>query len=95
MRFVELSTRTNDECDQIFPRSGYDFANLTKLCTQYNREGDQMRSGDSGGPLVINGKLVGVNSLGHTTLQIFTRVSYFTSWIDQTMENELKMYLGH
>ncbi|KAK4472080.1 hypothetical protein MN116_005451 [Schistosoma mekongi] len=97
---VELPVLQPETCISMYSA----YINLTdehEFCAGYHNFGKGVCPGDSGGPLVCedsNGdyKLAGIVSATHSKLPadypaIFTRVSYFTKWINDVIkENEYK-----
>lgn len=94
LQWTQLNTIDNFECYQFF---GPLVARLSVICAR----GDERRSacnGDSGGPLVTddeNRVLIGLTSFGsdegchHGIPVVFTRVTYFMSWIRSIVNIDL------
>ncbi|XP_014215791.1 chymotrypsin-2-like [Copidosoma floridanum] len=60
------------------------------VCT-LTKEGEGACNGDSGGPLVVNGEQIGLVSFGvpcaYGYPDVYTRISNFVSWIDETINS--------
>lgn len=95
-QFIELPVLSPSVCRRMYSA----YINLTtthEFCAGYHNGNKGICPGDSGGPLVcqaIDGemKLAGVVSATHSKQPadfpaIFTRVSYFTDWINSVIEN--------
>lgn len=63
----------------------------TNVCT-FNKKGEGACGGDSGGPLVANWRLIGIVSwggrCGSGSPDIFTKVSSYVKWIDDSTGTE-------
>nr|XP_022920347.1 brachyurin-like [Onthophagus taurus] len=81
----------NVECSNYF-NFGFDIRN-TNICTDGKDGFGSICHGDVGAPLVIDGVLVGIASFIHQngcdskTPSVYTRVSHYVSWIDDTIRN--------
>ncbi|XP_055612554.1 chymotrypsin-2-like [Uranotaenia lowii] len=62
------------------------------ICT-FTKFGEGACFGDSGGPLTFEGKLAGIVSFGAPCAigypDVFTRVSFYQDWIEETIANDL------
>jgi trypsin len=88
---VDLKDQLESTC---LDRYGDGFNPLTMLCA--SDTGKDTCQGDSGGPLLAKGTsmLVGITSWGHECASnmypgVYTRVSTFDTWIDDTVCNDL------
>lgn len=89
LQFLEVNVLSNDDCIQKLEPTGHsDMIYSGNICT-LNTLGEGMCLGDSGGPLVANNELIGLVSWGFPCAKgrpdIFTRVSEFSDWVNDTM----------
>ncbi|XP_075767949.1 mast cell protease 1A-like [Pelodiscus sinensis] len=64
----------------------YKYNHTTMLCAGDPHKGKDSAGGDSGGPLVCGGKAQGIVSWGtNTPPGVYTRVSYYTHWIQDIL----------
>lgn len=89
---LQQTTVSNRECAIYMDRFKEITRNRiykTNICTS-SAQGTGNCKGDSGGPLVRNGKLIGIVSYGKGncamgTLQIYTRLALYTSWLKKVI----------
>ncbi|NXI94310.1 MCPT3 protease, partial [Psophia crepitans] len=77
---VDLEVERKEMCTNYFKH----YHPVTMICAGDENWKKSAYRGDSGGPLVCNGKAHGIVSHGainHILPTVFTRVSYFDSWI--------------
>nr|XP_023418634.1 LOW QUALITY PROTEIN: granzyme B-like [Cavia porcellus] len=82
---VEMVVQNDKKCEKRFKK--YDPA--TEICVGDPKITNTSLKGDSGGPLVCNNMAQGIVSYAgknRTTPIIFTKVSWFLSWIKKTMK---------
>ncbi|NWY69974.1 GRAB protein, partial [Erithacus rubecula] len=85
MMEVEQEVQDKEICKQLFKRN---FNPLSMMCVGLEKSRKAPYYGDSGGPLVCNRKAHGIVSHGledNLFPKIFTRVSFFESWIRQQL----------
>ncbi|XP_076251997.1 trypsin-1-like isoform X2 [Rhynchophorus ferrugineus] len=89
LQAVELPQITTQSCEKYYGS----YITSRMFCAGYQSGGKDTCSGDSGGPLVVDGYLVGITSWGSPTCAeagrpgVFTKVSYFRSYIDSIINN--------
>lgn len=93
LQFVEVDVLSNEEClkklenHKCEPMECHEMIHPSTVCTLSPSGG--VFGGDSGGPLVADGHLVGVVAWGFSKTQGlpdgFMRVSEFSDWINQKM----------
>ncbi|XP_069703481.1 trypsin-7-like isoform X2 [Periplaneta americana] len=82
---VSLSILSTDKCKKIYQNKGHQvYSHDGQMCTM--DDGKDTCQGDSGGPLAVNGKLVGIVSLGVGCARrgepgVYSDVSYFRGWV--------------
>ncbi|XP_036055636.1 granzyme B-like [Onychomys torridus] len=84
---VELTVQKDQECESHYPQY-YHKAN--QICVGDPKIKRAPFQGDSGGPLLCNKVFAGIVAYGSTdgsAPSVFTRVSYFVSWIKKTMKH--------
>jgi secreted trypsin-like serine protease len=97
LREVEIEAMDNDSCNAAFQPVNLSVA-PSEICAMIKGATKDSCQGDSGGPLVVPAETpqgylqVGIVSWGtmcgnRVTPSVFTRVSTFTDWIKQTMQN--------
>lgn len=95
LQYVNVPIVDTKICKEAY--SGYANIEESMLCAGFlNTGGKDSCQGDSGGPLVTNGKLYGVVSWGHGCAKpyypgVYTNVSHFRDWIDDTITNYAKI----
>ncbi|KAK7795089.1 hypothetical protein U0070_004225 [Myodes glareolus] len=83
---VELTVQKDQECESRFPCR---YKKVTGICVVDPKIKYASFKGDSGGPLLRNKAVAGIVSYGFkndSALRVFTRVSSFLSWIEETMK---------
>ncbi|KAL4623770.1 trypsin-3-like [Arapaima gigas] len=88
LRTVRLPIVSSARCNSSQSFGGNITVNM--ICAGYTAGGKDACKGDSGGPLVCEGRVYGVVSWGNGCGNarypgVYTAVSRFRSWIDQTM----------
>ena len=95
LREVEIEAMDNGTCNTVFAGDKLSVAD-TEICAMYQGTTKASCQGDSGGPLVVatpsGFTQVGVVSWGTicgntVTPSVFSRVSSFNDWINDTMKN--------
>ncbi|MFZ2018138.1 MAG: serine protease [Methyloceanibacter sp.] len=95
LREVEIEAMDNGTCNTVFAGDKLSVAD-TEICAMYQGTTKASCQGDSGGPLVVatpsGFAQVGVVSWGTicgntVTPSVFSRVSSFNDWINDTMKN--------
>ncbi|XP_036088560.1 kallikrein-13 isoform X3 [Rousettus aegyptiacus] len=90
LQCADIQLRSDEECRQKYP--GKITPNM--LCAGTKEGGQDSCDGDSGGPLICNGTLHGIVSWGDFPCGqpdrpgVYTRVSQYVSWIQETIENK-------
>ncbi|KAL1020668.1 hypothetical protein UPYG_G00003110 [Umbra pygmaea] len=90
LHIVKLPIVSTIQCNSSASFNGKITSNM--LCAGYSTGGKDSCQGDSGGPLVCEGRLYGVVSWGEGCAEarypgVYTEVSKFRRWIDQTIFN--------
>nr|XP_021510722.1 granzyme C-like [Meriones unguiculatus] len=83
---VELTVQKDQVCESCYPRS---YEKTIEICAGDPEIKNAAFKGDSGGPLVCNKVAAGIVSSGKgdgSPPRVFTRVSSFLSWIEETMK---------
>ncbi|XP_038166120.1 granzyme C-like [Arvicola amphibius] len=84
---VELTVQKDQECESCFPRF---YTKAIEICVGDPKIKRASFKGDSGGPLLCNKVVAGIVSFGYkngSAPRVFTRVSSFLSWIEETMKH--------
>ncbi|XP_059686563.1 granzyme B-like [Gavia stellata] len=82
---VDLKVQSEKVCEKYFKKR---FLQQSVICAGDENGKKSTFRGDSGGPLVCNGKAHGIVSYGRKYCifpKVFTRVSYFESWIREEL----------
>uniref|UniRef100_A0A803VRQ8 Peptidase S1 domain-containing protein n=1 Tax=Ficedula albicollis TaxID=59894 RepID=A0A803VRQ8_FICAL len=85
MMEVEQEVQNEETCKRLFGRN---FKRWSMICVGDKNSAKTPYRGDSGGPLVCNQKAYGIVSHGledNLFPKVFTRISYFESWIRQQL----------
>uniref|UniRef100_A0A803WGN8 Peptidase S1 domain-containing protein n=1 Tax=Ficedula albicollis TaxID=59894 RepID=A0A803WGN8_FICAL len=84
MMEAEQEVQNEKPCKQLFRN----YQRRSMMCVGDEKSGKAPYNGDSGGPLVCNQKAYGIVSHGledNLFPKVFTRISYFESWIRQQL----------
>ncbi|XP_070484172.1 granzyme H-like isoform X1 [Equus przewalskii] len=84
---VELTVQKDVECESRY-RPFYSRA--TQICVGDPKKMKNSIRGDPGGPLICNNMVQGISSYGQLSGNppgVFTKVSYYLSWIKRTMKH--------
>ncbi|XP_048873133.1 trypsin [Brienomyrus brachyistius] len=96
LRTVKVPIVSAVHCNSSQSFGGNITANM--ICAGYSAGGKDACKGDSGGPLVCEGRVYGVVSWGNSCASakypgVYTAVSQYRSWIDQTINSFYGKYI--
>ncbi|XP_011502269.1 PREDICTED: trypsin-1-like, partial [Ceratosolen solmsi marchali] len=90
LKATNIQIISREVCSRIYTRPPIGPITLGEICAGNLHGGTDACQGDSGGPLVVNGRQVGIISMGYGCARpnkpgVYTNIAYYNQWITEQL----------